>query len=274
VLLLVQAFEDLGRQRAKAQELHQQVLNQVCGQTPVDSCAAPSAAVLLVLLVVWPGHSCSEGRGPTTSQHPMLPAATACYQAAHGLFSNPFPAVSMVSRLLQAVELDEAQRDSSDAYSLRQALAAARQAEQQLGQEVAALRRQAAATAATPASTQRGGSGLGGADASPASSGGARSSAASSPARWGRTTGLQGRLEAAVRELAAARQEVSVQLLSVAAWVCLLPTCCTSRLPPACLLHELATAAWSAGNAFPADCVPARYLPNLCSWRLLLGGLA
>lgn len=110
----------------------------------------------------------------------------------------------------QAVELDELQRDSSDVFALRQQLASARAAEAQLRQQVQQLQAQVAGLASRAASS--GGSDAGG-DASPRSVGAssARSSGAASPPR---TTGrqgaaaLQGRVEAAGRELATAKQEV------------------------------------------------------------------
>lgn len=116
------------------------------------------------------------------------------------------------------MELDEAQRDASDAFALRQQLANAQQSEAHLRQQLAQARKQLAGSAAASVASQRGPGKEDGDEASPRSSqsfGGARgggSSAGSSPARppGGRQAGGGGgvRLEATARELAAVKQEV------------------------------------------------------------------
>ncbi|KAL4444065.1 hypothetical protein ABPG75_011802 [Micractinium tetrahymenae] len=111
----------------------------------------------------------------------------------------------------QAVELDEAQRDASDVFGLRQQLASAQQAESHLRQQLAQLRQQLAASASAGGS---GGGGDAGDDLSPRGSvrsGQSGGSSCSSPARLGsgaQRTSLSGRLDMVSRELAAARQEI------------------------------------------------------------------
>ena len=120
----------------------------------------------------------------------------------------PLPAApSFRVPLEQAVELDDLQRECSEAYTMRQQLASAQQAEAQLRQQVAQLQRQAAAA--------------GGSDLSPRSSG--SSDSVSPPRTAGRAapTVLQGRLDAATRELSAAKQEVGG-----VGCACSLPMCC------------------------------------------------
>ncbi|EFN56577.1 hypothetical protein CHLNCDRAFT_144270 [Chlorella variabilis] len=102
----------------------------------------------------------------------------------------------------QAVELDDLQRDSSDAFSLRQQLAAAQHAEAQARREVQQLRKQAAAPASHANSQEDGG------DMSPRSSSSSGMSGGASPARHGASRAAPGRLDAATRELQAARQEI------------------------------------------------------------------
>jgi hypothetical protein len=126
------------------------------------------------------------------------------HPAAHVLLPA---APSFLVPLEQAVELDDLQRECSEAYTMRQQLASAQQAEAQLRQQVAQLQRQAAAAGAS--------------DLSPRSSG--SSDSVSPPRTAGRAapTVLQGRLDAASRELSAAKQEVGG-----VGCACSLPICC------------------------------------------------
>lgn len=107
---------------------------------------------------------------------------------------------------MQAVELDDLQRDASDVFGLRQQLASAQQADAQLRKEVQQLRQQLGAAAAAASSR-----GEGSEDLSPRSSrSGGSGSVASPPRTVGRqgNAALQGRLDGLARELAAAKQEV------------------------------------------------------------------
>lgn len=109
---------------------------------------------------------------------------------------------------LQAMELDEAQRDASDVFALRQQLASAQQAEAHLRQQLAHMRQQVAASAG--GSTGSGADAGAGDDLSPRGSVHSGGSSCSSPARLGggARASLSGRLDVASRELVAARQEV------------------------------------------------------------------
>ncbi len=106
------------------------------------------------------------------------------------------------------MELDEAQRDASDVFALRQQLASAQQAEAHLRQQLAQMRQQVAASAG--GSTVSGADAGAGDDLSPRGSVRSGASSCSSPARLGggARASLSGRLDVVSRELAAARQEV------------------------------------------------------------------
>lgn len=114
----------------------------------------------------------------------------------------------------QAVELDEAQRDASDACLLRQQLADSRAAEAAARQALAALRQQAQQAAGSGAASVASGGGDG--QASPARSSGSSARGgggddASPPRSSGQGAGaaaLQGRVDGLARELAATKQEV------------------------------------------------------------------
>lgn len=148
---------------------------------------------------------------PAVAAAPLRkPAAThACSTLCHSRTHAPtmsWPSETSLPCPLQAMELDEAQRDASDVFGLRQQLASAQQAETHLRQQLAQLRQQQAASAGGGAGASAGG----GDDLSPRGSVRSGDSSCSSPARQSCSVkpALSGRLDVAARELAAARQEV------------------------------------------------------------------
>lgn len=200
--------EDLSRERGKTQELQKQVLDQASSLLPAALPASRQPAYIphsmqlkdwqLPFWVVL--HCCCILCTRRMNVHSLC-SAVAC----------PLIRSLTVCSALQAMELDEAQRDAHDVFALRQQLSTAQQAEAHLRQQLGQLRQQLAASSAASGSCGTGGED----DQSPSrsSGGSARGSGAgscnASPTKAGRQAALQARLEAATKELAAVKQEVS-----------------------------------------------------------------
>lgn len=186
-----------------------------------------------------PDPACSSTQ-PTIHNHP-----TACLplkQMHEDLSKERARTQELQQQVLdQAVELDDTQRDASDACLLRQQLEASCHAEAALQKQLAVLQQQLAASGGSSGS----GGVAGGDDASPRSSGSSTrggSTDASPPRSVGRPAGaaaLQGRLDGLARELSATRQEVRFYIAMAGARVetGALPAGVPAALPTSCRQH-------------------------------------
>ena len=161
---------------------------------------------------------------------------------------------------MQAMELDEMQRDSSDTFALRQQVSAAQQAEAHLRKEVGQLRQQLGAASAAASGGSVDGDG---GDFSPRGSVRSIGSAASpsrSVSRMGAVAALQARLDAACRDLSAAQEEVRCRPVEGSAPVAAPgPTCprvhCPRSPPP--FESPTVRATSSSSAAQPSVCCAA-----------------